>query len=756
MEGLVLSENRIFLLCDDLGDVPAGDTRGFGMYYLDTRFMSALQLEINGFRPELLTSSAEHNYLSNIQLTNPAFLLPDGKPVAPQTISIRRNRFIDGALEERIGLFNYNRFPIPIKLSLIYSADFRDMFDVRGYYRAERGEVLDPTCDGQPFSPQSTSDIISLNYLGRDGVPRRTDLTFEQLPDERELIPGGQLRVAAAALKLPELKPVPPELGPMPPGVRVRYRLVLEPQRPYSITYYAVPVVSERSPKRPRARFDIAAAEIRRSYEEDWLAECTSIRTSNEVFNQMIYRGQIDVRALLATYDVGGRSTPFPFAGIPWYSAPFGRDALITGDQTLILNPEVAVGTLRFLAAHQGTEVNDWRDEQPGKILHEIRYGEFVNRGRVPHSPYYGTVDATPLFLVLFCKVMDWLDDGALYEELLPSVERALEWIRRYGELEWLRSYRAEWSDWQGEGLIWYLKLSPEGLRNQAWKDSGDSYQFPDGSLADPPIASIEVQGYVYDAKVRLARLFRRKGRADQAEQLEREAEQLRRAIDERFWMPDEEFYAQALDHRKIQVPSVTSNPGHLLWSGTLTPERAELVARRLLADDMFSGWGIRTLSSVSPNFNPMAYHNGTVWPHDNSLIVAGLRRYGYDELATTVMEGIFLAGEHFRYFRLPELYCGFTRDVRYRATPAEYPVSCTPQSWAAGSAILFVKAILGLEAKAWATRLQLRPRLPGWLREIAIRNLRIGNARVDFVVDHQGVRDVSVRGEPELEVVSQ
>jgi hypothetical protein len=265
MEGLVLSENRIFLVSNNLGDVPFGNTLGYGLYYLDTRFLSGSQLEVNGFCPELLTSSAEHNYLENIQLTNPPFVMADGRRVPPQSVSIRRNRFIDGALEERIGLFNYNRFAVPLEIVLTFTADFRDMFDVRGYYRSGRGEVLSPTCDGDAFSSESQSDTISLNYQGLDGAFRRTDLIFEQPPTARSLVPGGQIRVAGLGLKMPELKPVEPELGLMPPAVRLHWQLVLEPQRPYSITYYALPVVNDRAPKRPRARFDIAAAEIRRS-----------------------------------------------------------------------------------------------------------------------------------------------------------------------------------------------------------------------------------------------------------------------------------------------------------------------------------------------------------------------------------------------------------------------------------------------------------------------------------------------------------
>lgn len=736
MEGLVLAENRVFLVTDNLGDVPIGNTRGYGLYHLDTRFLSALTLEINGFRPELLTSSAEHNYLENIQLTNPSFILSDGTRVSPQTISIRRIRFINGSLEERIGLFSYNRFPVPIEIVLTFSADFRDMFEVRGYLSAPRGQVLEPTLGGQPFSPESLSDTVSLNYVGLDGLRRRTDVILEQQPTERAMLPGGELRVATAGLQIPEMKPVEAELAPMPPAVRVRYRLVLEPQRPYALTYSVLPVVDDQSPERPRARFDIAAAEIRRSYEQDWLRECASVETSNAVFDQMLYRSEIDLRALLARYPSG----PYPLGGVPWHSAPLGRDALITASQTLLLNPELAIGTLRFLAAHQGKEVNHWRDEEPGKIPHEVRYGELTNRGEVPYSPYYGSVDATPLFLILFGKLMDWLDDESLYEEFLPAVDRALDWIDLYGDLD-------------GDGLVEYATHSPRGLRNQAWRDSEDSYRFPDGSLAEAPIASVEVQGYVYDAKVRLAGLFRRKGRVDQADRLEREARELRRAVDERFWMPDEDYYALALDHRKVQVPAVTSNPGHLLWSNAVEPERAEYLIRRLLADDLFGGWGIRTLSALSPNFNPMGYHEGTVWPHDNAIIASGLRRYNHPDQANRVVEAVFHAGLHFRYFRLPELYCGFTRDVRYRVSPSEYPVASSPQSWAAGSTLQFLKTMLGLRAEAWAKRVIVRPHLPEWLSEVTVRRLRVGKAQVDFIASKDGVRVLTTRGEVDVVV---
>ena len=730
MEKLVLIEDQVFLVSDELGDIPFGNSLGLGLYYLDTRFLSIFELTVNGASPVLLSSSGEQNFMGHLQMANPTWLTCDGKTVRPNSVSIRRNRFIDCGLEERIGFFNYNSFPVDVELVLTLAADFKDMFQVRGLTKEPAGVILPPS-QGKVLDPDYQDSTISLNYLGLDNISRRTDILFEVLPAVLEMIPGG---VRETAVVVPSASCTVPTTTKeiSPPGVRATFRLILEPNKPYSITMYVTPAVADQKPR--RSFFDVEVKELRKSYDK-WAAECTSLTTDNEFFDRMLARGRTDLRALVTNRPTG----LFPAAGVPWFAAPFGRDALIASLQTIALNPDIAIGTLRFLALHQGKEVNDWQDEQPGKILHEVRVGEMSIRGTMPHTPYYGSVDATPLFLILFAEVMCWLDDDDLYRELLPAVEAALNWIDEFGDMD-------------GDGYVEYRSLSARGLRNHTWKDSRDSYAFPTGDLAEPPIAPVEVQGYVYDAKVRLAELFERKGEGELARRLLEDAERLRDRFHRDFWMEDERFLAQGLDGNKRRIPSVTSNAGHCLWSGIVSNEFARTIADRLLGEDMFSGWGIRTLSSQSPHFNPMSYHNGSVWPHDNSIVTAGLKRYGFDEHANQAISAIFLAGLRFRYGRLPELFCGFPRDTRYFSMPAQYPVSCSPQAWAAGSPIFFLHSILGARANAAEGKLYLRPTLPEWLNEVTVRNLRVGKSRVDFLVNRQGVQVSKQLGE--LEVV--
>ncbi|MBI2939461.1 MAG: amylo-alpha-1,6-glucosidase [Chloroflexi bacterium] len=733
MERIVLAEDSAFLVCDDIGDIPFGNTVGLGLYYLDTRFLSVLETSINGQRLLRLSSSAEHNYMANIQLTNPTLVLEDGRPVPPQTISVRRDRFIErGALKERIGLFNYNQFPVPITLSITFAADFRDMFDIRGFHREARGQIFDPACGGEPLTPACADDTITLHYLGLDGVRRETNLVFDQTPAERELVTADEFQRRLAE----PLEGALYRFGIVeeaPPGARVSFPLVLEPDRPYMLTFYVSPALQGLERHYARATFDVSVRRVKESYDV-WGASSTRISADNELFTEMIYRSQVDLRGLSSPCDAGY----YPMAGIPWFGTAFGRDAIITAYQTLSLNAGLARGALRYLAANQGKQDNSWRDEEPGKIMHEIRRGEMALRNEVPHTPYYGSVDSTPLYIVLFAETMDWLADDQLYQDLLPHVERALEWIDCCGDLD-------------GDGLIEYRTRSTRGIRNQSWKDSYDAVQFPDGRLAEPPIAAIEVQGYVFDAKMRLARLFRRRGREADAERLTREAQLLRQRVEAAFWLPDEQFYAQALDAEKRPVPVVTSNVGHLLWSGLLDEDHTRLVVQRLMSGDLFSGWGIRTLSSLSPNFNPMSYHNGSIWPHDNSLIAAGLRRCGYDREAAEIITGVYEAGLHFRYYRMPELYCGFSRDDRYRTSPPEYPVSCSPQAWAAGSVIQFLVTLLGARADASKRRLYLRPHLPDWLREVRMGNLAVGAARVDLLIRGSSVEVLGREGQVDV-----
>ncbi|HEV8638898.1 MAG TPA: amylo-alpha-1,6-glucosidase, partial [Chloroflexota bacterium] len=424
------------------------------------------------------------------------------------------------------------------------------------------------------------------------------------------------------------------------------------------------------------------------------------------------------------------------------FASPFGRDSIITALEALPLVPELAAGTLRFLAQHQGMRCDDWRDEEPGKIMHELRRGELVRLGAVPFAPYYGSVDATPLFLILFGEAARWLGDG-LVDELWPHAERALEWVERWGDLD-------------GDGLIEYRCRSPLGFRNHGWKDSDDSVTHADGTLAEPPIALIEVQAYAYAGMRAMAELYRRRGGTARAEALEAQAKELRCRVRERFWLPELGVYAQALDREKRPVAVVSSNAAHALFGGLAGPEEAAAMAERLGRPDVLSGWGLRTLSTEAPSFNPMSYHNGSVWPHDNALAVAGLMRYGQVELAIKLFEQVFAAAQGFRGLRLPELYCGFARESEAIKVPAAYPVSCSPQAWAAGAPFLMLSALLGLEADAAAGRVTLRPRLPGWLDWLRVEELRCGGGRASFrlVRERDGRYGLDVLGAEGLDVV--
>jgi glycogen debranching enzyme len=447
----------------------------------------------------------------------------------------------------------------------------------------------------------------------------------------------------------------------------------------------------------------------------------------------------MDLRILLEEYDTG----LFPMAGIPWFSAPFGRDALISSIQTLMINPEVARGTLRYLAHQQGRRVDTSREEEPGKILHELRYGELANLKLIPHTPYYGSVDSTPLFLVCAVEMMDWLNDQDLFVELLPSLLSALKWVDQYGDSD-------------HDGFVEYAERASGGVRNQGWKDSHDSLLYPDGRPAELPVALVEVQGYVYQAKVGLSRIFERLGQSAMAERLAREAAELRRRFELSFWLDREQFYAQGLDRSKAPIPSITSNPAHCLWAGIIDPERAEILRDRLMAPDMYSGWGIRTLSSDSPHYNPMSYHNGTIWPHDNSIAAAGLRRYRHAAAAGQVIDSIMEAGIRMPDYRLPELFCGFRRDTQYNNGPAEYLVSCNPQAWGAGAAFHLMQTALGIVPDTTAGRVYLNPIPFGQARSVEIRGMRVGGGKLSFKVAYNGGRsDVEVLEKPEdLEVI--
>jgi len=443
----------------------------------------------------------------------------------------------------------------------------------------------------------------------------------------------------------------------------------------------------------------------------DWERACTATESDSERFDELLDASLRDLRALL-TPTPGGQLLA---AGIPWYVAPFGRDSLLTAYQALPMNPELARMTLLALARLQAEADDPWRDAEPGKIPHELRSGELARTGLIPHTPYYGTVDATPLYLILAAAYYRWTGDIGTLTGLREVIDAAVAWIRDYG-------------DHDGDGFLEYHCRSPGGLRNQGWKDSHDSVVHADGSLAEGPIALVEVQGYAYRAKLDIADVYDALGEAGVAAELRGEAEALRRAVNDAYWMPEEGTFALALDGAKRQVASVTSNPAHCLWCGVVDEDKAGAVAERLMAPDMFSGWGIRTLSSDSPAYNPMSYHNGSVWPHDNAIAAAGLKRYGFTDATEQIATALVEVGSTARDFRLPELYCGFDRSEANAVVA--YPVACIPQAWAAGAPFMLLEAMLGIRADAPDGLLTLeKPRLPPWLNRLEIRGMHVGAA---------------------------
>jgi glycogen debranching enzyme len=706
---VILKQNDVFIVSDLTGDIPAGNDAGLGLYRADTRFLSTYELRLNGRKPVLLNQGVDRAYVATFQLTNPVLDAPTGGIGIPrQSLSLRRTRFVHDGFHERIGLQNCNPFPVKVQVQLRFDADFLDIFEVRGHRPEHELGLAEPVV--------RTETGFRFGYRGLDAVRRTTEVVFHPVPD----LPGK----GTACLTVE-----------------------LDPHGTFVLLVDILPLLGEDAQPEAEFHFDAALTALERRYQA-WNDACTRFRSDNEVLDSgLLWRNLEDLRVLCDERPTG----LFPTAGVPWYAVPFGRDALITSIQTLALNPELAVGSLRFLARHQGARVDEYREEEPGKILHEMRFGELANLGQIPHTPYYGTVDATPLFLVTLAEVLRWTGDLDLLTELLPHVLAALEWIDRYGDKD--RDGFVEYGHRSGQEPIFRYRYGDQVVRpsrglvvvNQGWKDSLDSLveQLGDGwQYAPLPAALVEVQGYVYQAKSGLASIFRRLGRRAEADRLQSEAEVLRERFEERFWMPEASYYAQALDRDKRQVTSITSNPGHCLWSGIVDPGRARALVRRLMASDMYSGWGIRTLSTTGVSYNPMSYHNGSIWPHDNSIIARGMRRYGFREEAELVVRSVLEACMRFADHRIPELFCGFARDRRFHAGPGEYLVSCSPQAWGAGSLFHFLQILLGVEADVLDRRIRIDPLPTPLYRRLRVEGMRIGDGELDFTVETEpGIR---------------
>jgi glycogen debranching enzyme len=670
----ILKHGDTFAVFDSHGDIGASAGGSDGIYFDDTRFLARLEMSLNGMQPLLLGSNIrDDNTLLSVDLTNPDIYSEDRLLLPKDTIHIVRTVFLwQGAAHQRIALRNHGERAIGINLSLAFGSDFADLFEVRGMRRARRGKK---------FKEIAAPDKIVMRYDGLDGRTRHTALQFDPPPT--------QLAEGSAS-----------------------YRLVLPPG---ASTGIFLAVTCDQPSRRPTSFYKgllAANRDLKRS-----TAGVATITTSNELFNEVLCRSMSDLYMLMTVTPQG----PYPYAGTPWYSTTFGRDGLITAMQMLWFDPRVARGVLKRLAHFQAKQDDEVADAQPGKILHEMRGGEMAALHEVPFRLYYGSVDSTPLFVMLAGLYVERTADLDFIEELWPAVEKALAWIDGPGDRD-------------HDGFVEYYRASENGLANQGWKDSVDAIFHADGSLAEGPIALAEVQAYVYAAKRLASRCARRIGRLKDAERLDAEATELARRFEETFWCPEIETYALALDGRKQPCRVRTSNAGQVLFTGIASDDRARCVGRGLLRPAFFSRWGIRTVSSEEHRYNPMSYHNGSVWPHDNALIALGLARYGLKPELERVFRGLFDAATYMDLRRLPELFCGFQR--RQGRGPTLYPVACAPQAWASGTPFTLIQASLGLEFDPDANEIRLRnPRLPAFLDEVFLRNLRLGTSSVDLVV---------------------
>lgn len=693
----VLKHGDTFAVFDTFGDITPVGLGEEGIYFDGTRFLSSSLLRLENDRPLFLSSIVrDDNDVLAIDLTN-ADIHRDGKrQIARGTLHISRTKFLwEGVCYERLRILNYGLTPVEITLSLFIEADYADIFEVRGTKRERRGTDLDP---------EITADTLILGYRGLDDVRRRTVLTFQPQPSElsdREAF----------------------------------FRLRLEP-RVEQVMSFAVGCELEGR-RLSMQTYDQAFTESINAMKTAHAQGC-GVRTSHEHFNAWLNRTAADIH-MMNTRTPNGI---YPYAGVPWFSTAFGRDGIITAMEMLWLNPAMARGVLSFLAATQAQEENATQDAQPGKILHETRGGEMAHLREIPFGLYYGSVDSTPLFVMLAGQYFERTGDRAFIESIWNNIVRALEWIDTYG-------------DQDGDGFIEYRRNTPNGLVQQGWKDSHDSVFHADGSTAEPPIALCEVQGYVYAARQYAAAMARVMGHQNLADKLLAQATLIKNRFEEAFWCEELSTYAIALDADKRACRVRTSNAGHCLFTGIADPSRAKRVARTLLQEDSFSGWGVRTVASGEIRYNPMSYHNGSIWPHDNALIAAGLARYNLKKEVLKILVAIFDASIHIDLHRMPELFCGFPR--RPSEGPTLYPVACAPQSWAAATVYMLLQAALGMTITANPPTIRFtHPTLPQVLKEVYIDNLSVGDASVDLVIQRYG-NDVGinvVRRDGDVEII--
>lgn len=669
-----LKHGDTFAVFDHNGDILCGPGSPEGLFHADTRFLSQSSLTLGGLRPLLLSSTLRSdNATLTCDLTNPDLHEGGRLVLEHDVVHIRRTKFLwQGSCYERLGVHNHSAEPCAFQMELQFASDFADLFEVRGARRERRGVM---------HTPVVNTDRVLLSYSGLDGVRRITILRFDPAPD----------KIYAD---------------------RACFQLSLPPQGNCSI-HVEVGIAEPDSNQRVARRFRTAIRGARHGLRHA-SARMAAVSTSSEIFNEVTNRTVADLCMLITDMPEG----PYPYAGIPWFSAVFGRDALITAMELLWLDPSMARGVLHFLADHQAKASNPVADAEPGKILHEMRHGEMAALGEVPFRCYYGSVDSTPLFVMLAGAYLERTGDLKCLRAIWPNIRLALEWIDQYG-------------DHDGDGFVEYSRRTEQGLINQGWKDSHDSIFHADGRMPRGPVALVEVQAYVYGAKRAAARIARALGEQAFGVMLDMQAETLRMNFEDAFWSEELGTYVLALDGDKQPCKVRSSNAGHALFAGIADPERARRTAKSLMSSTFFCGWGIRTIAAGEARYNPMSYHNGSVWPHDNALIALGFARYGLQAEVLRVFDGLFAAATHMDLRRLPELFCGFAR--RPGRGPTLYPVACMPQAWAAGAPMAMLQACLGLgfDVASGIIRFE-KPQLPEWLEQVRVRGITLGRDRVD------------------------
>ena len=681
-QAIVMKKDNLFFLAQRDGHVPMTGNHGLGLYYHDCRYLNGYELTLGGLPPVGLSASAAVGAVGIFSLTNPELVLPNGEKVDKEQLGLTWHRVLAAeapALQDELRFQNFSLKPIRFSITLAFRSAFEDVYVVRGLTKPPRGHSQ---------SPQWHGDVLTLAYRGQDGITRALSIQSDPPPMDR--------RHATATYHIA-----------LDPGQGQTVRVSLTIHESKSAT-------STSSPSRPPDGAQ-SPSQIARQIKSS-THEITKISGNGSALDQLMDRSFRGLDVLRSHLD----GDEYFAAGVPWFVTLFGRDSLITALQMLPYHSGVADETLRLLAKHQGRREDEERDEQPGKILHELRIGELANVHAIPQTPSYSTVDATPLFLILLAHHARWTGSLRLFQDLRPEIKLALDWIDA--------SLRRN----PGGYLTYTSETGRKEMANKGWKDSGNAIVNEDGALAKPPIALVEVQGYVYEAWRSIACLFERSGETAEAERFRRQAEQLRARFNRDYWMEEKDCYALALQHDGAPAAVVTSNPGQALWTGIADEAHARRTIDRLMAPDMFSGWGVRTLSANERAFNPIGYHLGTVWPHDNALMAAGFRRYGGDEQALKIFHGLFDAAFHFHLHQLPEVFCGFGREDY--EIPINYPVACHPQAWAAGALPFLLATLLGLEPQAFDQRLEIvRPMLPRGLDRLDVSRLQVGQASVDL-----------------------